>query len=81
MKESTRGAGAAASAYLGLVYGWVAYRTGTIRYTIPAHILLNAMGLGFALFENRILDRNTAQMVNPNMEWYLLPGQLPLTFV
>jgi xanthine dehydrogenase YagR molybdenum-binding subunit len=32
------------------------------------------MGLGFALFENRILDRNTAQMVNPNMEWYLLPG-------
>jgi xanthine dehydrogenase YagR molybdenum-binding subunit len=32
------------------------------------------MGLGFALFESRILDRNTAQMVNPNMEWYLLPG-------
>jgi xanthine dehydrogenase YagR molybdenum-binding subunit len=32
------------------------------------------MGLGFALFENRILDRNTAHMVNPNMEWYLLPG-------
>jgi xanthine dehydrogenase YagR molybdenum-binding subunit len=32
------------------------------------------MGLGFALFENRILDRNTARMVNPNMEWYLLPG-------
>ncbi|HXW06594.1 MAG TPA: xanthine dehydrogenase family protein molybdopterin-binding subunit [Vicinamibacterales bacterium] len=32
------------------------------------------MGLGFALFENRILDRNTALMVNPNMEWYLLPG-------
>jgi xanthine dehydrogenase YagR molybdenum-binding subunit len=32
------------------------------------------MGLGYALFENRILDRNTAQMVNPNMEWYLLPG-------
>jgi xanthine dehydrogenase YagR molybdenum-binding subunit len=32
------------------------------------------MGLGFALFENRILDRNTAQMVNPNMEWYLVPG-------
>ena len=32
------------------------------------------MGLGFALYEHRILDRNTAQMVNPNMEWYLLPG-------
>ena len=37
------------AAYLGLVYGWVAYRTGTIRYTIPAHILLNGMGLSFAL--------------------------------
>jgi xanthine dehydrogenase YagR molybdenum-binding subunit len=32
------------------------------------------MGLGFALYENRILDRNTAHMVNPNMEWYLMPG-------
>lgn len=32
------------------------------------------MGLGFALFEHRILDRNTAKMVNPNMEFYLLPG-------
>jgi xanthine dehydrogenase YagR molybdenum-binding subunit len=28
----------------------------------------------FALFEDRILDRNTGQMVNPNMEWYLLAG-------
>ena len=32
------------------------------------------MGTGFALYENRILDRNTALMVNPNMEFYLLPG-------
>jgi xanthine dehydrogenase YagR molybdenum-binding subunit len=32
------------------------------------------MGIGFALFEQRVLDRNTARMVNPNMEWYLLPG-------
>lgn len=32
------------------------------------------MGLGFAMFEHRILDRNTAMMVNPNMEFYLLPG-------
>ena len=32
------------------------------------------MGIGFALFEHRILDRNTAKMVNPNMEFYLLPG-------
>ena len=33
------------------------------------------MGLGFAVFEERILDRNTANMVNPNMEWYLIAGQ------
>jgi xanthine dehydrogenase YagR molybdenum-binding subunit len=32
------------------------------------------MGMGFALFENRILDRNTALMVNPNMEFYKVPG-------
>jgi xanthine dehydrogenase YagR molybdenum-binding subunit len=32
------------------------------------------MGLGFALYENRILDRNTGHMVNPNMEWYHLAG-------
>jgi xanthine dehydrogenase YagR molybdenum-binding subunit len=32
------------------------------------------MGTGFALYENRILDRTTALMVNPNMEFYLLPG-------
>ena len=38
----------AAAAYLGLVYGWIAQRTGTIRYTFVAHFLLNAMGLGFA---------------------------------
>jgi xanthine dehydrogenase YagR molybdenum-binding subunit len=30
--------------------------------------------INFALFEDRILDRNTGQMVNPNMEWYLLAG-------
>jgi xanthine dehydrogenase YagR molybdenum-binding subunit len=32
------------------------------------------MGINWALFEERILDRNTGQMVNPNMEWYLLAG-------
>ncbi|MBA2356298.1 MAG: xanthine dehydrogenase family protein molybdopterin-binding subunit [Acidobacteria bacterium] len=32
------------------------------------------MGVGYALYEDRILDRNTATMVNPNMEWYLVPG-------
>ncbi len=30
--------------------------------------------INFALFEDRILDRNTGQMVNPNMEWYLIAG-------
>jgi xanthine dehydrogenase YagR molybdenum-binding subunit len=30
--------------------------------------------VNFALYEDRILDRNTGQMVNPNMEWYLLAG-------
>lgn len=39
----------AGAAHLGLVYGWVAYRTGTFRYTIPAHALVNGMGLSFAL--------------------------------
>jgi len=32
------------------------------------------MGVNWALYEERILDRNTGQMVNPNMEWYLLAG-------
>jgi xanthine dehydrogenase YagR molybdenum-binding subunit len=32
------------------------------------------MGINWALFEERILDRQTGQMVNPNMEWYLLAG-------
>ena len=30
--------------------------------------------LNFAMFEDRILDRVTGHMVNPNMEWYLLAG-------
>ena len=30
--------------------------------------------LNFALYEDRILDRRTGQMVNPNMETYLLAG-------
>lgn len=34
--------------YIGLVFGWVAYRTRTIRWTVPAHVLVNAMGPGFA---------------------------------
>ena len=49
---SVRGSAAvlvSAAAYLGLAYGWIAYRTGTIRYTVLAHIAVNAMGLSFAL--------------------------------
>jgi xanthine dehydrogenase YagR molybdenum-binding subunit len=32
-------------------------------------------GVSYALMEERILDRNTAQMVNPNLEFYLLARQ------
>ncbi len=32
-------------------------------------------GVNYAVFEERILDRNTANMVNPNMEWYHMAGQ------
>ncbi|MEI9988534.1 MAG: molybdopterin cofactor-binding domain-containing protein [Rhizomicrobium sp.] len=32
------------------------------------------MGLSYALFENRILDRHTGRMVNPNLEQYKLAG-------
>lgn len=31
-------------------------------------------GIGYALFEGRVLDRNVGAMVNPNMEWYKLVG-------
>jgi uncharacterized protein len=49
---SVRGSGVvliAGAALLGLLYGWIAQKTGTIRYTIIAHALVNSMGLGFAL--------------------------------
>lgn len=35
--------------YIGLVFGWVAYHTRTIRWTVAAHILVNVMGPGFAI--------------------------------
>ncbi len=31
-------------------------------------------GLSYALFENRLLDRVTGAMVNPNLEWYKIAG-------
>ena len=33
-------------------------------------------GISYALFENRILDRNTGVMVNPNLEQYKIAGSL-----
>ena len=32
------------------------------------------MGLSYALFEDRLLDRHTGRMVNPNLEQYKLAG-------
>jgi membrane protease YdiL (CAAX protease family) len=29
---------------IGLVYGWVAWRTGSVRWTAASHVLLNAAG-------------------------------------
>ena len=45
------------------------------RLTAESQVYGGVVGsLNFALYEDRILDRNTGQMVNPNMEWYLLAG-------
>ena len=45
------------------------------RLTAESQVYGGVIGsLNFALFEDRILDKNTGQMVNPNMEWYLLAG-------
>jgi uncharacterized protein len=50
---SVTGAGAPAfwfgTAFIGLVFGWVAYRTRSIRWTTVTHILVNSMGPGFAM--------------------------------
>jgi xanthine dehydrogenase YagR molybdenum-binding subunit len=32
------------------------------------------MGLSYALYENRVLDRSTGRMVNPNLEAYKVAG-------
>jgi len=45
------------------------------RLTAESQVYGGVIGsLNFAIFEDRILDRVTGQMVNPNMEWYLLAG-------
>ncbi len=33
------------------------------------------MGLSYALYEDRILDRHTGRMVNANLEQYKLPAR------
>jgi xanthine dehydrogenase YagR molybdenum-binding subunit len=38
-------------------------------------------GLSYALFENKILDRNTAAMVNPNLEWYKIAGPMDMPHI
>ena len=45
------------------------------RLTAESQVYGGVIGsLNFAMFEDRILDRRTGQMVNPNMEMYLLAG-------
>jgi len=45
------------------------------RLTAESQVYGGIIGsLNFALYEDRILDRQTGQMVNPNMEFYLLAG-------
>jgi xanthine dehydrogenase YagR molybdenum-binding subunit len=45
------------------------------RLTTESQVYGGVIGsLNFALYEDRIIDRNTGHMVNPNMEWYLLAG-------
>jgi membrane protease YdiL (CAAX protease family) len=39
---------------IGLMYGWVAWRTGSIRWTSVSHVLLNAAGVS-AVFAVRPL--------------------------
>lgn len=35
--------------YVGLVYGYIALHTQSVRWTAVAHFFLDAMGMGFAL--------------------------------
>lgn len=45
------------------------------RKTVESQIIGGVIqGVSFALFENKWMDRNTAAMVNPNLEWYKILG-------
>lgn len=35
---------------IGLSYGWVAWRTGSIRWTVASHVLMDFLGLGGTLY-------------------------------
>jgi membrane protease YdiL (CAAX protease family) len=35
---------------IGLSYGWVAWRTGSIRWTVASHVLMNFLGMGATLY-------------------------------
>jgi xanthine dehydrogenase YagR molybdenum-binding subunit len=35
-------------------------------------------GISYALYENRLLDRNTGMMVNPNLEQYKITGSMEI---
>jgi membrane protease YdiL (CAAX protease family) len=39
-----------ASLALGLSFGWVAWRSGTLRWVTPAHVLVDGSGIRSALF-------------------------------
>lgn len=38
-------------------------------------------GISYALFEDRILDRNLGAMVNPNLEWYKIAGAVDVPHI
>jgi xanthine dehydrogenase YagR molybdenum-binding subunit len=50
--------------------GRVVFRKGAESQIIGGVI----QGISYALFEDRVLDRNVGAMVNPNLEWYKIAG-------
>lgn len=41
---------AAGALFLGLCWGWVAWRTGSIRWTVVSHVLTDFLGLGALVY-------------------------------
>lgn len=47
------------------------------RLTVESQIIgAVVMGLGYALTENRIMDKQTGRMTNPNLAYYKVPGTM-----